>query len=100
MDRGESAPLLLAPPETVSATDVCRTTVQGLLDEWHEQDAMPAVTCLPRALTGQAGRFDFDEQQPRALKRRFVVRPEFAYLGSRSVMNCCTSVKPATSSVR
>eukprot|EP00439_Symbiodinium_sp_Y106_P049786 s1701_g6.t1 len=72
-DGGTSSPLLLQPPERAAMVDDYAdyaTSVQRLIEEWHEQDAMHAALCLPQILTFQAGRFDYSPESGEARKRR------------------------------
>ena len=52
------------------------TSVQRLIEEWHEQDAMHAALCLPQILTFQAGRFDYSPDSGEARKRRYPLSPD------------------------
>ena len=70
-DGGTSSPLLLQPPERAAMVDDYATSVQRLIEEWHEQDAMHAALCLPQILTFQVGRFDYSPDSGEARKRRY-----------------------------
>ena len=78
-DGGTSSPLLLQPPERAAMVDDYAdyaTSVQRLIEEWHEQDAMHAALCLPQILTFQAGRFDYSPESGEARKRRYSISPD------------------------
>ena len=74
VDRGSSAPLLLVPPESALLNPEYHTSIQRMIDDWHEQSDMHAVLEGPRILVLQAGRFDY--QQAGAVKRRFRIAAE------------------------
>lgn len=75
-DGGTSSPLLLQPPERAAMVDDYATSVQRLIEEWHEQDAMHAALCLPQILTFQVGRFDYSPDSGEARKRRYPLSPD------------------------
>ena len=55
VDRGSSAPLLMVPPEHALTNPGFRTSIQRLIDEWHEQDVVHAAIAGPPVLVLQAG---------------------------------------------
>ena len=68
----------MVPPERALHTVGYQTSVQRLIDEWHEQDDLHALIRGPPILTIQAGRFDFRQlgRNSEAVKRRFKIAPE------------------------
>ena len=76
-DGGQSAPWLLQPPLLAGGTQpLIKVTVQDMIDNWHHQGSVHAVMFGPEALIVQVGRFDYDAQSDRALKRHFQLLPE------------------------
>ena len=68
----------MVPPDSALSSPDYSTSVQRLIDEWHEQDDLHAAIMGPEILTIQAGRFDYQHAGRRAgaIKRRFRVHPE------------------------
>ena len=75
-DGGTSSPLLLQPPERAATACNYATSVQRLIEEWYEQDAMHAALTLPQILTFQAGRFDYSHGGGGAQKPRYLLSPD------------------------
>ena len=78
VDRGSSAPLLLVPTEHALANPGFCTSVQRLIDEWHEQEHVHAAIAGPPVLVLQAGRFACAHHgaAARAVKCRFQIGAE------------------------
>ena len=79
MDHGSSAPLLVQPPESAEcsfANEAACCSMQALIEHWHQQSSLHAGVLMPRVLILQVGRFDFNQNHVRAIKRRFRLVPD------------------------
>ena len=79
VDHGSSAPLLVHPPESAEcsyANEAASCSTQALIENWHKQPSLHAGVIMPRVLILQVGRFDFNQHQARAIKRRFRLVPD------------------------
>ena len=78
VDGGSSAPLLVVPPADATADEsqgLHGYSMQELIDHWHMQETLHASVSTPQLLALQIGRFDFNQQDVCAIKRRFAVIP-------------------------
>ncbi|CAE7949126.1 unnamed protein product, partial [Symbiodinium sp. KB8] len=78
VDGGSSAPLLVVPPADATADEsqgLHGYSMQELIDHWHMQETLHASVSTPQLLALQIGRFDCNQQDVCAIKRRFAVIP-------------------------
>eukprot|EP00439_Symbiodinium_sp_Y106_P076315 s529_g15.t1 len=75
VDAGCSVPLYVSPSSEVQ-WGRAGTTVQRLIEDWHEQADIHAAQTAPRALVIQAGRFSLDQHGNPVRKWRYDLVPD------------------------
>ena len=75
VDAGCSVPLYVSPSSEVQCGRA-GTTVQRLIEDWHEQADVHAAQAAPRALVVQAGRFSLDQHGNPVRKWRYDLVPD------------------------